>query len=149
MDRINDIRSRALGIGACEKIGDIQDYQSLVKVFFSPQGREFCHKNNYPTLEVFRAIREDVKPHRVFVDAGDIEVYNEPYIAIVGDTHARIKIRGVDALYHIVLMHGATAEIDIEHYAVVQIMNISGGDVAIHNDKTTKVHYEHQSYCSH
>lgn len=149
MKRIDDIKAKALGIGACEKIGDVIDYESLIKLFFSPQGREFCYKHNYPTLEVFRSIRDEVKPHRVFVDSGNIEAYNEPYIALVGDTHAKIKVRGVDALYHIVLMHGATAEIEASHYAVVHIQNISGGDVAIHNDKTTKIHYEHQSNGSH
>lgn len=149
MNHIDNIKTEALGIGACAKIGDVADYESLVNLFFSPQGREFCRNNNYPSLEVFRKIKEGVRPYRVFVDAGDIEVYNEPYIALVGDTHAKIKIRGVESLYHILLMHGATADVSARHYAVVSIENISGGDVAIDNDKTTKVHYEHQSNGSH
>jgi hypothetical protein len=149
MHNIENIKDKALNIGACDKIGKVSDYKSLVNLFFSPQGREFCEQHNYPSLAMFREISNKVKPYRVFVDADRIEVYNEPYIALVGDTHAKIKIHGVDCLYHIVLMHGATAEIEVSHYAVVQIMNISGGEVAIHNDKTTKVHYEHQFNRSH
>lgn len=145
MDRIKHIKDKAIGIGACDRVGEVMDYGSFAGVFFSPQGREFCTKHNYPTIELFRAIKDDVKPYRIFVDAGHIETYHEPNIALVGDTHAKINIRGVDSLYHIVLMHGATAEINITEYAVVKIENISGGEVAIHNDKTTKVHYEHQS----
>ena len=145
MSKIEDIRVEALALGACDKVVDVTDYKSLANLFFSPQGREFCAKHNYPSLEMFRKIKGGAKPYRVFVDAGDIVACNEPNIAIVGNTHARIKIRGVDSLYHIVVMHGATAEIFVEHYAVVEILNISGGEVAIHNDKTTKVHYEHQS----
>lgn len=149
MKKIQNIKSDALSIGACDKIGKVVDYKSLVNLFFSPQGREFCEEHNYPSLDMFREISNDVKPHRVFVDAGRIEAYNEPYIALVGDTHAKIKIHGVDCLYHVILMHGATAEIEASHYAVAQIINISGGEVAIHNDKTTKIHYEYQSNCSH
>lgn len=149
MKKLTNIKDLALNIGACDKISKVSDYKSLVDLFFSPQGREFCQNNNYPTLGMFRTIKEDVKPYRVFVDTGSIETYNEPNIALVGNTHGKIKIRGVDSLYHVILMHGATAEIDISHYAVAQIINISGGYVAIHNDKTTKVHYEPKPNSSH
>jgi hypothetical protein len=139
MDRINNIKLDALNNGACDKICEVTDYASLVKLFFSPQGREFCEKNNFPTLEYFKAIAKDVKPYNVFVDMSYLELYNRPYVALVGKTHARVVARGVDTVYTIILMHGASAVIDAGHYAVVKIVNISGGDVTIHNDKTAKI----------
>lgn len=145
MKNIHNIKDNALNIGACYKIGEVTNYENLVKLFFSPQGREFCTKHNFPTIEQFRQIKNKVKPYKVFVDAGEIEAYNQSHIAIIGNTHAKIKMHGVDELYHVIVMHGATATIEVEHYAVAHIVNISGGDVAIYNDKTTKVHYEHQS----
>lgn len=149
MKKIAHIKDIAQQIGACDKITGVTGYESLVQLFFTPQGREFCRSHNYPTIVLFESISDDVRPYNVFVNRGDIEVYNVHNIALIGNTHAKIKMRGVDDIYRVLLMHGATAEIEASHYAVGIVDNISGGDVAIHNDKTTKVRYEHQSHGSH
>lgn len=139
MNKINDIKATALSIGACDKICKVTDYASLVKLFFSPQGQEFCETNNFPTHSYFKVIKKDVKPHNVFVDCGQISIFNTPQIALVGKTHAKIKVSGLDSVYTVMLMHGATAEIEASDYAVLKIVNISGGEVAIHNDNTTRI----------
>lgn len=139
MKKINDIKTKALTIGACDKICGVTDYASLVKLFFSPQGQEFCEANNFPTHSYFKAIKNDVKPYNVFVDCGDMTIANIPHIALVGKTHANIRLSGLDSVYTVMLMHGATAHVEASNYAVIKIVNISGGDVAIHNDNTTKI----------
>lgn len=139
MKRIEDIKNEAIGIGACCRVEDMTDYPHLAELFFSAQGREFCERKNFPSIEHFRAIKADVKPHNIFVDAGDIYIANTHKIALIGSTHATIKARGVKAVHLIMLMHGATAVIDAAEYAVIKVVNISGGDVTINNDITTRI----------
>lgn len=139
MERIDDIKTDALNIGACCKIEEVTNYPQLAELFFSAQGREFCERNNFPSIEHFRTIKEEMKPYNIFVDAGDIEISNTHKIALIGSTHAKIKAKGVQAVHLVMLMHGATAEIEATNYAVVKLVNISGGDVAIRQDIMTKI----------
>lgn len=139
MRKIANIKKGAKTIGSCNKIRMVTSYESLVRLFFSPQGREFCETHNYPSLDQFREIREEVHPYNVYVDSGDITTSNIHKIALVGNTHATINAQGVEDVYTIILMHGATANVKATNYAVIHIVNISGGEVAIDTDKTTKI----------
>lgn len=134
--QINDIVQQAVTIGACGKVEKISDYRSLVSVFFSPQGIEFCEKNNYPNLETFRAIKERVISRGVYIDKGNISLKGKRHICLVGNTHACIDISGIQCVHTVILMHGATATINAYNYAVIKVVNISGGAVEINKDKT-------------
>lgn len=139
MGKLDSIKDGAKDIGSCDKIRTVRGYKSLTELFYSPQGREFCQAHNYPSIEQFREIKQEVFPYNVFVDSGDISLKDVHRIALVGDTHAKIEAEGVDDVFLIILMHGATARIKATKYAVINIVNISGGEVAIDNDITTKI----------
>lgn len=133
---IRDIINSARSMGACQKLNKISDYRSLVTAFFTPQGIEFCEKHNYPSIKTMRAIKEFVRSRGVYVDQSNVSLKGQQHICLVGDTHAHIEVQGVEFVYTIILMHGATATIHASNYAVIKVVNISGGKVEIIKDKT-------------
>ena len=138
MKSIDNIKAKALRIGACDLVSDVEDFASLAKLFFSPQGREFCERHNFPTMTLARRIKTKIKPYDIYVDAGEM-TSTKHRIALIGNTHAKVVAKGTEAVYMIILMHGATVEIDASNYAVIKVINISGGEVAIHKDNTTRL----------
>lgn len=131
--------SAALSLGACDKINGVADWASLGRLFFTPQGQEFCEKHNFPSLEVFREVKDNVRGLGVFVDAGNIELPRWEYVCLVGDTNATIEASGVKHAYTVLLMHGASATINASDYAVVKVVNISGSEVIVNKDDTVRV----------
>lgn len=136
MIQVNEILSKAVGLGACAKSGTATDWRSLCWLFFSPQGREFCREHNYPNIEMFREMKVNVEPYNVFVDER-VVAHNES-VAIIGESAAELHYSGTDMAYKVILMHGARAVIHASNYAVVRIENISG-EYEVINDGTAKI----------
>ena len=134
MTTVKDILTKAGLLGACQQSGKATDWKSLVWLFFSPQGREFCKEHNYPTLEMFRQMKDNVRPYGVHVEE-DVKLRNEDAAIIAGN--AELEYSGVDKAYKVILMHGAKARIKLSRYAVVRIENI-GGSYELENDGTGK-----------
>ena len=86
--KVNDIISKAVGLGACANSGKASDWKSLVWLFFSSQGREFCKKNNYPSLDMFRSMSANVEPYGVYVEKG-IDESNKD-VALVGASESTL-----------------------------------------------------------
>ncbi len=135
MIQVKDILIKAVGLGACSQSAKATDWKSLVWLFFSPQGREFCRDNNYPSLDVFRSMKGNVESFGVHIEE-DVKAINEDK-AIIGGT-AELTYQGTDKAFKVILMHGGNARIKVGNYAVVRIENISG-DYEIINDGTGKV----------
>lgn len=135
MIEVKDILNKAIGLGACSQSGKATDWKSLVWLFFSPQGREFCRDNNYPSMEMFRSMKGNVESFGVHIEE-DVKAVNEDK-AIIGGT-AELIYHGTDKAYKVILMHGGNARIKVGNYAVVRIENISG-KYKIINDGTGKV----------
>lgn len=135
MIEVKDILDKAIGMGACSQSGKATDWKSLVWLFFSPQGREFCRENNYPSLEMFRSMKGNVESFGVHIEE-DVKAVNEDK-AIIGGI-AELTYHGTDKAYKVILMHGGNARIKVGNYAVVRIENISG-KYEIINDGTGKV----------
>lgn len=135
---VKDVIKEAARLGACAQSGKATDWKSLVWLFFSPQGREFCRENNYPGIEMFRAMKEHVRPYGVHVEEAAF-TSNED-VALVGDAGrtSRLSFSGVEKAYKVILMHGAKAVIHVGRYAVVRLENISG-EYEIMNDGTGEV----------
>lgn len=123
-------------MGACSQSGKATDWKSLVWLFFSPQGREFCKDNNYPSIGMFRSMAQHVEPYGVFVEK-KVEKYNED-VALIGEGESTLRYNGVGKAYKVILMHGAKVTIYVSNYAVVRLENISG-DYKIINDGTAEV----------
>lgn len=136
MISVKEIMQKAIGLGACTQSGKATDWKSLVWLFFSPQGREFCKENNYPSIELFRSMAQYVEPYGVYVEK-PIEKHNED-VALIGKTESTLRYDGAEKAYKVILMHGAKAAIHVSDYAVVRLENISG-EYEIVNDGTAEV----------
>lgn len=136
--KVSELLSMAGSLGACEKSSKATDWKSVCWLFFTPQGREFCEKHNFPSLESFRLIKDDVLKHGVYVDCGSVQMSDVENIALVGDTSAELTYSGADVIHRVILMHGAKAVINVSRYAVVSVLNISGS-YEIVNDGTARV----------
>lgn len=135
MIEVKDILNKAIGLGACSQSSKATDWKSLVWLFFSPQGCEFCKSINYPSLEMFRSMKGNVESFGVHIEE-NVKAANEDK-AIIGGT-AELTFQGTDKAYKVIIMHSGNVRIKISNYAVVRIENISG-NYEIINDGTGKV----------
>lgn len=133
---VKDVLYKATTLGACYNSTKATDWKSLVWLFFSPQGREFCKDQNYPSIETFRSMSKNVEPYGVYVEK-NVEKSNED-IALIGKSESILHYSGVEKAYKVILMHGASAKIYASNYAVVRLENISG-KFEIINDDTAEV----------
>lgn len=139
MRTANDIVKSASLMGACAKSGSVTDWKSLVWLFFSPQGREFCEGNNFPSLEMFQEMKNNVASYGVFVDAGSISRSNDANIGLVGETTAELTYDDNTKVHKVMLMHGAEVRIKASNYAVILLVNIGNCKVEIVKDKTVVI----------
>lgn len=134
--KVDEILNNAIQLGACQESSKATDWKSLVRLFFSPQGMEFCKKHNFPSLEAFRQMDGVISSLGVYVDNA-YNATNED-IALVGDSQSELRFSGTDKPYKVILMHGAKAKIYAGMYSVVKIENISG-EYEVFNDGTATV----------
>lgn len=139
MNTVNRIMQSASLLGACSKSNGISDWKSLVWLFFTPQGREFCEENNFPSLEQFRGMDSRIADYGVLVDAGRISLENEEKIALIGNTDAELLYTDNTKVHKIILMHGAKAHIVASNYVVILIVNIGNCKVITDRDETVVV----------
>lgn len=136
---VSDVMQKAIRLGACGQSGKATDWKSLCWLFFTPQGREFCENNNFPSIEIFREMKPYVHPYGVFVDAGMISLKNNANVGIIGKTEAVIEYDDNTKMHRVILMHGAKAVIKVSNYAVVNAINVRNCPIEIINDGTGKV----------
>lgn len=134
-----DILQRAIALGACSNSGKATDWKSLCWLFFTPQGREFCENNNFPSIEIFREMKPYVRHYDVFVDAGMITLKNNANIGVIGKTEAMIEYDDNTKLHHVIVMHGARIVVKVSNYVVVDIVNVGNCPVEIINDGTGRL----------
>lgn len=137
--KVSDVMKSALELGACNQSGKATDWKSLCWLFFTPQGREFCENNNFPSLEVFRQMKPYVAPHGVYVDAGDIALKNNSHVAIIGETDAVLEYDDNTIVHKIIVMHGARITIKASNYVVINLTNVRNCKITIINDGTARV----------
>lgn len=138
--KIDEIMKSAALQGACIGPGKVRDWKSLVWLFFSPQGREFCEERNFPPLPMFREMkRHGISELGVFVDEGDVFRFNDRDIALVGDTCGELKFDENNVVHKVIFMHGAKARITASNYVVLLIVNVGGCEVTIDKDETVVV----------
>ena len=107
-----------------------------MRLLLTPQGTEFCTKNNFPSMEQLREFRgKKAESMGIYIDT-DVELTNPVKVFLAGSK----AILHFDTIgrYNVILMHGAEAEIHAGNYAVVFVKN-SGGKVRIAKDKTARV----------
>ena len=137
--KVSDVMRSALELGACNQSGKATDWKSLCWLFFTPQGREFCENNNFPSIEIFRNMKPNVVKYGVYVDAGKIQLKNNVNVGIIGGTDAVLEYDDNTVVHKIILMHGAKAIIKASNYAVINLTNVNNCKVTIVNDGTARV----------
>lgn len=108
MIEVKDILNKAIGLGACSQSSKATDWKSLVWLFFSPQGCEFCKSINYPSLEMFRSMKGNVESFGVHIEE-NVKAVNEDK-AIIGGT-AELTFQGTDKAYKVIIMHSGNVRI--------------------------------------
>ncbi len=139
MKTVNEIMQSASLMGACAKSNGVSDWKSLTWLFFTPQGREFCEEHNFPSLEMFQGMRDNVSKYGVFVDSGAVSRQNDVNIGLVGNTSAELVYDDNTVVHKIILMHGAKAKIKASRYAVILLVNIGDCEVEIEKDQTVVI----------
>lgn len=134
-------------LGACDLKFNVNSFESAISIMFTPQGREFCIKTRFPTLEFLREHKEELNTiPGVFIDCGNITIQSLdskcPYMFISGLTKASIHISKPTNLYKIIVAHNAYLELFAEEFAVATITKIGNVHTVISNDGTAKVTIE-------
>jgi len=123
METLETIMAKAALLGACDKVSKVTDWEGLVKLFFSSQGREFCKTKNFPSLLTFRDIRDKVLDYGIWIDSGTIVCKDLPEVALVGDTDATL-----------IYTDNTKVHIKASSYVVVLLDNMGNCDVEIEKD---------------
>ena len=100
----------------------------LVDVFYHPQGVMFCQEHNYPSLDILRRFKcLNVAEFGVYIDAGEVTLYNPKRVILIGNTQAIIECDkgGSD----IIVMHSAKADITVKGWSVARVHYNNGCNV--------------------
>lgn len=129
MNRTENLFKEAQKLGVCPMLQGSENAQQLMELFLSPQGTEFCLKNNFPDRKTFRSFRGlEAARNGIFIDAGPIHLQDRERIALIGQTDAELCYEDPTKRHVVILMHGAKARITAKGYAVVFVYN-QGGQV--------------------
>lgn len=139
MKTVDDIMKSALLYGACSKSAEVSDWKSLSWLFFTPQGREFCEENSFPTLEMFRGMSSEIENYGVHVDAGSVRLSNDDKVALIGNTQGELVISDNTRVHKVILMHGAKAKVTASNYTVILLVNIGSCEVEVIKDETVVI----------
>lgn len=136
---IKRILNEVADLGACRKTEGITTARQLAALYFSPQGREFCIKHNYPTLARWKEIKAripNLEEMGFYIDAGEIKLHNKESVALVGQTRAVAKLDKNNSVFHILVLHEASASVEASNYSVFEVETDNTGQVTINKDIT-------------
>lgn len=141
---MEELRRYLNGLGACSLKGEVDSLESAVRMMFSPQGREFCIKTGFPTLDFLRKHKEELNAiPGVFIDCGNITLHSldsqYPNLLISGLTRVLIHISKPIHLHKIIVAHSAKLTLNATDHAVVTITKIGEAEIEIINDGTAKI----------
>lgn len=139
---MNELKKYLNGLGACNLKEEVDSLESAVRMMFTPQGREFCIKTGFPTLEFLRKHKEELNdiPY-VFIDTDLVRVHDHHEVLVAGNAAVTFYADKPDAIYKVIAMHGATACVRASNYAVVTATEISA-DIMCQNDGTARITIE-------
>lgn len=123
-------------LGACRLLHGTESKEELMRLLLTPQGTEFCTKNNFPSMEQLREFRgEKAESMGIYIET-DVELTNPVKVFLAGSK----AIFHFDTIgrYNVILMHGSEADIHASNYAVVFVKN-AGGEVKIDKDNTALI----------
>lgn len=127
MTKEDRIYVQAKKLGICPVMKGGENTEELIRLFFTPQGVEFCSKHNFPSmseLEPFRGIKAE---RNGFYINTPVIAKNLEKIALFGiETVAELEYDDPTKRHEVVVMHGASVKIKASGYAVVFVTNAGG-----------------------
>lgn len=99
-----------------------ESIEQLAGIFASAKGREFCLQNGFPGMKIWRELvsEHDLAKLGVYVDSGNIELTNERFVAIIGDTRATLRYDKLER-HQVMILHGAHADVIATDWAMVAV----------------------------
>lgn len=131
-----DFFEKATSLGVCSMMTGTENEEEILRLLLTPQGTEFCTKNNFPPMDMVRRFKGDKAESMGIYIEKDTNLHNPERLFLFGGNHT-LKFDTAKR-YNVILMHGAKAEVHASNYAVVFIKN-AGGEVEIIKDKTALV----------
>lgn len=100
--------------------GEEETLAEVIAKLHSVEGLEFLLLTGFPTLELFREYK-DALPEGcgVYVDAGEINLYDAIDAILVGDTRGKATCEQTEC-HNLTAIHGATASVDAYEWSVVR-----------------------------
>lgn len=142
---MEELRRYLNGLGACNLKGEVDSLESAIRMMFTPQGREFCIKTGFPTLEFLRKHKKELNViPGVFIDCGTLISIDSkhPNLLIAGDISASLGIYKPNTLHKIIVAHNAKLDLHVGDFAVATITRIGDAEIKVYNDSTAKVTIE-------
>jgi hypothetical protein len=104
----------------CDMFTGKESFDEIANLLLSVQGIEFCTKNNFPELSYFKRFdKEKAAAKGIYISAGTVTIENQETVLLTGNTHGILKYNNTKKGYKVILMHGATARIIADDFAVV------------------------------
>ena len=130
---IAELNRRAQKAGICDDFRDrVAQATELREIFAYMQttpGIEFVIKKRVPTLTLFRELAQyDIEPYGIYVDMGEISLFEREKITLVGNTSAKIFC-SLTKRFCVNLLYGARAEIYASGYSVIHVEKDKRGEV--------------------
>lgn len=123
---IKQIYAQARLLGSCDRFKGTEDVQSLVRLFMSPQGVEFCMKHHFPNIATFRMFKAcNLQRYGIYIDAGAITLTNPGRVILIGRTTATVNCSTLER-HEVIMMHGAKAVVNASKWAVVFVTSEGG-----------------------
>ena len=131
MNALKKIIEKGKELNACDLLHDNTTIREAAMVIFMPQGREFCQKHSFPSLDDLEALQAEnaqfLKRKRIYVNEDKIEIFTRSTDCMfAGESENQIHCEGAGC-YNIILAHGAKAYISASDYAVVRVTKIGKG----------------------
>ncbi len=130
-DVIRRLHGEAVEAGVCTRFTGMESTaEEIFRLFKSPAGMEFCLERDFPSLETLRLFGPfGARGAGIYVDAGDVTLYDPECAVLAGDTRAKVYCRNVPSggrSSHIYLLHGASADVQASGWAVAYVRGASG-----------------------
>lgn len=129
---IQNIYRQARQLGCCNLFKGTEDVESVLRLFASTQGMEFCMEHRFPNLTTMRKFKEYdpelLVSMGIYVDAGAINLRNPRRVILAGHTLASISYDTLEE-HDVYVMHGAKCNVSAWQWAVVRVQQDSTSEV--------------------
>lgn len=116
---IKQIYTQAKMLGCCPLFKGNEDIDSLMRLFTTPQGLEFCMKHRFPNIATLRLFKRfNTERYGIYIDAGNITLNNPQKVILVGRTNATVNCNTLQR-HEVYLLQGAKANVNASKWAVV------------------------------